>query len=162
MVCFLKILVNLLWSYGNVLFTLLLTIDRLIYITRPLHYNMIVTPRRALLATFVTWLAIFAHVGLMMGVHPTLDARNPCRWGNVVNRVAFYLSLGLFVVITFGIMVPIYGVIGFIAWKLERTEPDLSNFPPENQEQQKRKLKERKMVKTIGLVFGAYLACYID
>ncbi len=148
--------------YGNVYFILLITIDRFIFITRPLRYFTIVTPQRALKAISIAWMLIFLQIVLMVAITPSPRAITiqQCGWNKAVGNLAFYIRTGQFVLITCCVIVPLYGVIGYMAWKESKDEPHISNYPPESQAIQKAKLRERKMVKTIGLVLGTYLTCY--
>ena len=161
MLCYFQVITALIAGFGNGYCILLLTIDRFIFITRPLLYVSIVTARRALVAILVTWMVIFFQTNLIMAFAQSPNAKISCEWGNIIPKVAFYLIQFQFAVVTFCVIVPVYGVIWYIAWKLNKNEPDLCHFPPENQDQQRQKLKERKMAKTIGIMLGAYLICYI-
>ena len=160
-ICYMQT-IQVLSGYGNVYSNLLLTIDRYIFITRPLRYFTIVTPQRALRAISSVWMLIFLQIALMLafGPGPSEETIQQCGWNKVVGNLAFYSTLGQFALITFCVIVPLYGVIGYTAWKQSINEPHISNYPPETQPIQKAKLKERKMIKTIGLVLGTYLTCY--
>ena len=158
--CYVQVLFNLLTGYGNVYCTLLCTIDRCIFITRPLRYQSIVTPGRASWAILIVWILIVIQIALILALAPSPDAALKCSYAKVMTKVAFYETLAQFVVITFCVIVPIYVVVGYTSWTLSKNEPHISNYPPEAQGIQKAKLKERKMAKTIGLVLGTYLICY--
>ena len=56
--------------------------------------------------------------------------------------------------ISFVFILPAYVRIGFLVRKLNQTEPHLSNFPAEAQAAQKKKIRERRMAKTLGWVVG--------
>ena len=161
MLCYVQVIFSLLGGYGNVYCTLLCTIDRYIFITRPLRYFTIVTPQRALKAILVAWGLIIFQIVLKLSLSPYLDAAIGCKLLRVLPKAAYYETLAQYILITFCVVVPIYGVIGYTSSKLSKTEPDLMNYPPEAQALQKAKLHERKMAKTIGLVLGTYLTCYM-
>ncbi len=158
--CYVRVICTLLFGYGNVYCTLLCTIDRYIFITKPLRYFTIVTPKRALRAILIAWFLIVLQITLIMSLAPSPDAEVKCLLAKEMTRLAFYATLAQFVLITFCIIVPIYSVIGYTSWKLSKNEPHITNYPPEAQAAQKRKLRERKMAKTVGLVLGTYLSCY--
>ncbi len=160
-VCYVQVISELLAGYGNCCCTLLVTVDRYIFITRPLRYFSIVTPQRALSAILITWMVIIIQIALILAFGPSLNAEITCGWGQAMTKAAFYLTLGQFVLITFCVIVPLYGIIGCTAWKLSRNDPHITNYPPETQAIHKAKLQERKMVKTIGWVLGTYLTCFI-
>ncbi len=159
--CYVQNVTRLLCGFGNVCCTLLCTIDRYIFITRPLRYISIVTTGRASWAIIFTWLLICLQIALMLGLGPVMDAEFKCHWAKAVGKEAFYVTLGQLLLVTFCIIVPIYVVIAYTSWKASQNEPHITNYPREAQPIQKAKLRERRMAKTIGLVLGTYLACYI-
>ncbi len=159
--CYVQVVSRLLTMYGNVYCTLLCTIDRYIFITRPLRYISIVTTRRASWAITITWLLICLQITLMVGLGPGVDAEFKCNWAKAMTKLAFYETLAQFVLITFCVIVPLYVIIAYTSWKASMNEPHITNYPPEVQPMQKAKLRERRMAKTIGMVLGTYLACYL-
>ena len=161
LICCLENFFELLAAFGNVYNILLATIDRYIYIAKPLRYISIVTPRRASVAILMVWIMAIVQTSLIIAWDSDVSEWVPCKWSNVSYKIGVYLSLLQLWVITFCIIIPVYGKIGCITWHLQKNEPHISNYPPENQSQQKKKLQERKMVTTIGLVLGVYLTCYI-
>ncbi len=73
-ICYVRAyLVQMLSLYGNVYFNLLITIDRYIFITRPLRYFTIVTPQRALRAISIAWTLIFLQSVLMLAFTPQVQ-----------------------------------------------------------------------------------------
>ncbi len=159
--CYVQASCELLAGFGNVFCTLLCTIDRYIFITKPLRYFSIVTPGRALRAIFITWMVIVLQIILMLAFGPSFDAEITCGYDRIVSELAVYLVVGQFVLVTFFVIIPLYMIIGCTAYKLSRNEPHYSNYPSEAQAIQKAKLRERKMVKTIGWVLGTFLVCFI-
>ena len=159
--CYLQVIFHFLPMYGNVYCTLLCTIDRYIFISRPLRYQSVVTPGRASGAILIVWLSIFIQIILILTLAPKPDAEVACNFAEVITKWAFYETLAQFILITFCVMVPLYGVIGYMSWKASRNEPHITNYPPEAQPMQKKKLHEQRMVKTLALVLGTYLACYM-
>ncbi len=159
--CYVQIVTRLLTGYGNVYCTLLCTVDRYIFITRPLRYVSIVTPGKASWAIFITWLLICLQIILILGLGPGVNAEFRCRYADAMTKFAFYETFAQLLLITFFIIVPMYGVIAYMSWKASKNEPHITNYPPESQPIQKAKLRERKMAKTVGMVLGTYLTCYI-
>lgn len=158
--CYVRVFFNLLSGHGNVYFTLLCTLDRYVFITRPLRYQSIVTLARASRAILIVWMVLVLQTALILSLASTADAEKQCSYEAVINRVALRGIIAQFVLITFCVIVPLYGVIGYISWKANKTEPHISNYPPEAQSAQKEKLQGRKWAKTIGLVLGSYIICY--
>ncbi len=158
--CYVQAICELLSGLGNVFCTLLCTIDRYVFITKPLRYFSIVTPVRALRAIFITWTVIVLQIILMLAFGPSFDAEITCGYDRIVSKVAVYVALGQFVLITFFIIIPLYMIIGCTAYKVSKNEPHYSNYPSEAQAIQKAKLRERKMVKTIGWVLVTFLVCF--
>ncbi len=159
--CYIWVIFNLLSGYGNVYGTLLCTLDRFVFITKPLRYQSIVTPGRASRAILLVWMLIVFQITLIVALGPAVDAEIKCRYVKVVSKLAFYETLVQFVIITFCVIVPMYVMIGYISWKANKNEPHLSNYPPEAQAAQREKLQERKWAKIIGMVLGTYLVCYV-
>ncbi len=159
--CYVQIVSRFLNAYGNVYCTLLCTVDRYIFITRPLRYVSIVTLRRASWAILITWLAILLQMVLKLSLGPNVDAALKCKWVNAMTKVALYEMIAQLAVITFCIIVPMYAVISYTSLQASKNEPHITNYPGEARTIQKAKLRERRMVITVGLVLGTYLACYI-
>ncbi len=158
--CYVRVILNLITMGGNVYCTLLCTVDRCIFTFVPLRYHAIVTPKRATWTVLIAWALLVLQIGLMMGLAPSYDATISCAMAKVISKPALYVSMAQFFLITFCVIVPIYGAIGYESWQLSKNEPHISNLPVEARAAQKKKLGERKMVKTIGLVLGTYLICY--
>ena len=160
-ICYVRIIFNFSSGYGNVYNTLLCTLDRYIFISRPLRYQSIVTPGRASVAILTIWMLIALQIALMVGLGTSPDAENSCMFAQVINRWAQRESIAQYVLITFFVIVPIYAVIGHISWKASRNEPHITNFPREARERQREKLRQRRWAKVIGMVLGNYLMCYV-
>ena len=158
--CYIRVIFNLLAWYGNVYNTLLCTIDRFVFITKPLRYHSIITPGKASMAILLVWMSIVFQITLIVAFGPTVDAEIRCSYISVMPKLAFNTTVAQFVLITFCVIVPMYVVIGYISWKAAKNEPHLSNYPPEAQAGQRKKLRERKWAKVIGMVLGTYLVCY--
>ncbi len=161
-VCYVQVIIELLTGAGNLYCTLLCTIDRFIFVIRPLRYFTIVTPRRAMWAIAITWMLICIQIALSLGLAPTPNDQiiQHCGWVSMLPRWTLILSHSQFVLIAFCAIVPIYCVIGYTSWKLSMNMPDIINYPPEARAMQRAKLRENKMAKTIGWVLITFLLCY--
>ncbi len=137
-----------------------LLIYRFIYFAKPLRYVSIMTPRRALAAIITVWLLVVLQASLAINWNAEIGVQLPCLWKNVLHKIAIATTLSQLWGITLCIIVPLYARIGCIARHLSKTEPHISCYAPENQAQQKKRLQERKMGMTLGLVLGVYLFCY--
>ncbi len=148
---------------GNIYSYLLLTIDRLIYIECPLRYISIVTQRRTLRAIIVIWIASIIQASSLVVWESEANEMHSCSFSTdtVFRRGGKEFGLILTFFLAFCVLAPIYGKIACTSWKLMKTDPHLSNFPPDDRTKQRKKLQERKMTLTIGVVFGVYLLCNI-
>ncbi len=160
-ICYLSMFLNIVASMGNVYNLLITTIDRYIYITRPLHYHSIVTKGRAIAAIVIVWAIAIPEAILIMALASNVNPSTACKLDTALSKVGFLILPFQIALITLLMIVPLYGKIGYTAWKLGKTEPDLCHYPPETRAKQLVKLWERRMVKTIGLVLATYLICYI-
>ncbi len=153
-ICYVRHFVNILSVTGNLYNMLLVTIDRYIYMTCPLKYEQFFTPSNGRIAICIVWAFVSAQALAFLIFWTSTDPR--CLR---VTELFVAIPLQVMIVSTF-LILPTYVRIGLIAKKLNKTEPHLSNFPPEAQASQKKKLRERKMAKTLGLVLGVYLGSW--
>ena len=160
-ICHLEIFFNLLQSYGNVYNILLVSIDRYIYIAKPMEYISIVTPKRALAIIVSAWVALIVQISAIINWNSDINAQVPCRWTEVLYKIGNFVTLFQLCVITFCVIVPIYGRIGCIVRNLSKNEPHISCIAPENQVEKKKEKQERRMAKTMGWVLGVYLLCFL-
>ena len=108
LICGLNIFVNLVASIGNAYNTLVITIDRYIYIIRPMKYFSIVTKDRVMAAVVIMWTVIILESVLLLVLGPDASVKVPCTMIAVVGKVG-YLSLILQLIpVTFFIIVPLY------------------------------------------------------
>ncbi len=151
-ICYVRHFLNILSVTGNLYNMLLVTIDRYIYMTRPLKYEQLFTPSNGRIAICIIWVFVLAQaLAFLIFWTSTTCLR--------VTELFVLLPLQVMIISTF-LILPTYVRIGFVARKLNKTEPHLSHFPPEAQAAQKKKLRERKMAKTLGLVLGVYLGSW--
>ncbi len=126
-----------------------------------MHYITIVTHGRAMAAIMIAWMLAVLETGLMIAWNRDVDTQVRCLWFDIMHKVGFYLTQGQLYLITLCLITPMYGRIGCITWSLYQSEPHVTQFAPENQSVQRKKLQERKIATTIGLVLGIYLICYV-
>ncbi len=147
-------------GFGNFYSILFITIDRYIYLTKPLRYVSIVTLSRASISIFVLWCFIIVQVLLQHVFNISVDISKPCAMREYIKRKGTSLWEPQFVLATL-IILPLYVKIAILIKHLRRTEPHISHFAPERQAQQREKLKERNMARTMLYVMGTFFGCYI-
>ena len=153
------ILLSLLANVYNCLFV---TIDRALYMLRPMRYVSIVTTFRASVSILCLW--VFVAVQALMFVIFDYDIkleRNVCSIPNDVSKTGGYILVTQYSLIVFGVILPCYCKIILTVRHLRRTEPHVTNFPREQQGNQIKKLKERNMAVTMGWVMGTFVICNI-
>ncbi len=162
LLCRLMLLFYSLSALGNFYSYLLMTIDRLVYVERPLRYISLVTQKRALLGVIIVWVVNIVQSTSKIKWNLYVVPEYSCNWLNdkLTHRPGVYFSLFELYVVTFFVLAPIYGKIAYTTWMLIKTEPHISNLSPHGQIEQKKKIKQRKMTKTIGITFGIYLICF--
>ncbi len=152
--CYIELYLWLVSSCGNYYNILLVALDRYISITRPLRYHAIVTPFRTTIAIVVVWCVIIGEniLQIVFAIYGTIDGICTLR----AALPAFFLNVFLLT----AIVVPCYVKIIFTVRRLKKSEPHLTCFPAESQTQQREKLKQRKMTKTMAYVLGPFLLCF--
>ena len=152
--CYIGLFLGQLSGCGNFYNILLISIDRYIYIIKPLRYCSIVTPLRTSIAIIILWCFIISQSVLLLVfvIYGTIDeACTP--------HAALPIVLPQVFIVT-ATVVPCYVGIMLTVQKLTKSEPHLSCFAQDLQEQQKEKLKQRKMAKTMAYVLGSFLFCF--
>ena len=158
--CRTKVGLHLFSVFGNLYSLLFVTIDRFVYIIKPLRYVSIMTTFRTSVSLLCLWPAIVIHVlMLLIFDYNDLDKRH-CSTPDGLSQTGKNILMIQFLLITFGIILPCYSKILLTVRHLKRTEPHLSHFAPELRANQIKKLKQRKMTVTMALVLGTFLICY--
>ncbi len=152
--CYTELFLNLISGCGNFYNILLISIDRYIYITFPLQYRSIVTQLRTSLAIIIVWCILVSQNVLLLvfALSGTID--KVCTL-----HAALPILLPQVFIVT-ALVVPCYVRIMLAVQKLTKSEPHLSCFPQDLQEQQREKLRQRKMAKTMAYVLGPFLFCF--
>ncbi len=121
---------------------------------RPLRYHTIVTPYRTTVAIVILWCYIIGQniLQIVFAVSGSID--EICTFGGTV---PVFVTQALLVT---AFLVPCYVKIMFTVWRLKKFEPHLTCYPQETQCQQKDKLKQRKMTKTMAYILGPFLFCF--
>ena len=159
LICEVELFLQILSVLGNVYNILCVTIDRLIYIIRPLRYISIVTEFRTQVAIYSVWSAIVIQTVLLIVFDVSVNEKR-CTVRDASSDTGYHLILAQIGGITCLIIVPCYIVIMWTSDRLKKTEPHVTHFAPELQAEQIEKLKQRKMAKTMGLVLGTFILCY--
>ncbi len=161
--CQMNLFFNSLSGFGNFYSYLLLTVDRLIYIEFPMRYISLLTHKRAIRAVLIIWAMNIIQTSSMIKWDSGALPEQACAMlnGDIIHRAALYFTLFEVYITTCFVLAPIYGKISYSAWKLIKTEPHISNFPPEGQAEQRKKMQERKLTTTIAVTFGLYVVVYL-
>ena len=146
---------------GNLYNILSVTIDRIIYIHRPLRYISIVTEFRTSVSLIVLWVAIIVQVSMLLIFNPTINPYKPCTIpsGNFGqgSRHIMMMQLGVIALI----VIPCQVTILWTAGKLARDEPHVTHYAEEHRPQQLERLRQRKMARTLAIISGLFLLCNI-
>ena len=132
-----------------------MTVDRAIYIELPLRYISIVTDKRTVRAVGVIWAVNLVQTSSVMKwefygtPEPSCIASNE----NLVHRPGLLFNIFELYVLTLFVLVPLYGKVAYTSWSLIQNEPHFSNFPADRRAAQRKKVQERKMTTTLGIVF---------
>ncbi len=147
---------------GNIFNSLFVTVDRLIYIILPMRYVSIVTTFRASMSILCLWSVVALHTILLVTFnYDAVMNMKPCLIVGDVSKMWVYILITEYSLIVFGIIIPCYFKIILTIRHLSQTEPHLSHYPPDQQENQRQKIKQRKMAATMGWVLGTFIICNI-
>ncbi len=147
---------------GNIYNSLFVTVDRLIYIILPMRYVSIVTTFRASVSILCLWSVVAVHTILLVIFHSdAVTGMKPCLILGDLNKTWVYILIIEYSLIVFIIIIPCYFKIILTIRHLSNTEPHLLHYPPDQQENQRRKIKQRKIAVTMGWVLGAFIICNI-
>ncbi len=147
---------------GNIFNSLFVTVDRLIYIILPMRYVSIVTTFRASVSILFLWLVVAVHTILVVTFHyDVITDMNNCLVLGDLRKMWMYIIITEYLLIVFGIIIPCYCKIILTIRHLRQTEPHLSHYPPDQQENQRQKIKQHKLAVTMGWVLGTFIICNI-
>ncbi len=158
LLCYVELFLGMLSGYGNVYTILYVTIDRFIYITRPMRYDEIVTKSRAIAAIVIVWCVNVFQIIIQLGFAVPVSIGQPCEMDKLMKKIIPY-GLPQILLVSFGVVLPCNIKIMLTVRHLNQTEPHLSCYPPELQAQQRERLKQRKMAKTMAYVLIPYFMC---
>ena len=153
--CYVELFLNLLSGYGNIYNILFVTIDRYVYITKALRYHSIVTQCRANVAIIILWCVNILQTILQLSFALLVSVNEQCTMRSVMP-----IAIPQALMATFCVILPCNVKIMLTVNRMNQTEPHLSCYPPELQAQQREKLKQRKMAKTMAYVLIPFLVCY--
>ena len=148
----------------SIIFLLVITIDKYLYITKPLKYPMIVTKRRIFILISCIWLAALVQPAIMYYSFET-NSNQECQMLSAVVSLQILYTL-----------VPI-GVIAILNYKLFKIVKEqrqrlivLQQLPHEESEQVRseqnqtwlrRLATELKAVKTFAIIVGFLIFCFV-
>ncbi len=148
--CYIELYLFLVSSCRNFYNILLVALDRYISIVRPLRYHAIVTTFRTTIAIVVVWCVIIGeNILIFFAVYGTIDGL--CTLGAALP--AFMLQVLLLRAIGGTEVLCGPPVVAL-------RNQNLTCYPQESQTQQRGKLKQRKMMKTMAYVLGPFLFCF--
>ncbi len=157
--CRLNVFLNYVSILGNHYNILFVTIEKFIYIVRPLRYVSIVTQFRTSVAIVALWCAAIIQVSVALVFHQTI--RKPCNLVKLFRNSAYYYimlvqsSVIIFIVIACNVK------ILWTAEQLRRTEPHISNIGEARRTQHMEELRRRRMAQTMAIISGVFLLCYV-
>ena len=136
--------------------------DRALYMITPMRYASIMTTYRASLTILCLWSAIAVHVLMLLIFDYDIDpGKKFCTIPGDLSMTGTYILVVQYSIIVIGIILPCYCKIIHTIRYLRRTEPHVTNLPPEQQINQIEKLKQRSMAVTMGWVFGTFFICNV-
>ncbi len=112
-------------AIGNVYSYVLMTVDRYIFIEKPLRYYAIMTGKRTTLAIVFIWMVNVAYTVSGIAWESNVDGEGPCDFVTTsLYRDGIPIISGIQrVVFMFFILAPIYGKITHTSLKLINSEP---------------------------------------
>ena len=150
---------------------LAITVDRYIFITRPLKYSSIMTWRRTYIVLAVIWFLVVVNVNLLFfGVDKDTSGRRlSCRTNSL--KEVFTINIYTPILILLYLNFRIFKIAKNQRRKI-RHESSISSYVGDNTSEQnetttsrRRKrmqlLQQLKMIKTFAIVLGVFLACFI-
>lgn len=163
---------DVLFSTASILHLCSISMDRYIAITDPFHYESKMTKRKVGLMLSCVWTAavLISHGPVQLGWYTTPEER--LNWNNrtdecnfVPNKAYCAISSSISFWIPSVIMLFVYAKIYKEARRQEKNIHSLTfqngGGSPSSKQEQKRMKKEHKAAKTLGLIMGAFLACWV-
>ena len=144
---------------GNCYNILFITIERFIYIIKPLRYHSIVTQLRTSVSIVALWSAVFLHVLVIYIFGSTILRSTPCQFFAIISN-ASRTTIVIELSIVLAVLILCQTKILLTAKNLKRMEPHISHFAPARQPPQIEQLRQRKMAGTMAIVIGTFLVCY--
>lgn len=117
--CYFQQFLGLVSLTANMYGMFAITIDRYIYIQKPLQYYIIVTPKRSLAAIGSMWVLVILEIFFIYLFGSELPKGVPCRWILTINNNLFYfLTLQMYLLAI--LICLFYGMIGILIVKLKK------------------------------------------
>ena len=106
--CHMKIFLHYVLTLGNLYNILLVSIDRFLYIMRPLRYNSLVTNFHASIAIIVIWVVVLAQITIGLIKRPGHD-NQICNMKESFNERSRSIAMAQVVIIVF-LVLPCHGI----------------------------------------------------
>lgn len=148
---YVPITISLIASTLNLFF---ISCDRFIVLTRPLHYPLIVTPRRINSVVCFTWVFSIS-MGLLLFHLNTFDELQECVFEILYDK-AYLTGLMITQIALTLIIIAIYVKIFLIAYEQQRKVWDLCD----NTISLASHKKHMKSIKVLAMVVGAFIICW--
>ena len=152
--CHYKLVLMMMFALGNVLFSFLIALERLITLSFPLSYMTILTSQRSSMCIVIAWLYLVIYtVSLpITNHHHIITMRNTeCLAATALTEQSHNIGTIQLYIFSFGIII-VYALIGRIAWQKSGSPNKYLN------ETQKAQWKITKMMGSIVLLYGI---CYL-
>ena len=161
MLCFAKEMALIYAGAVGQFIIFLLTLDRFIYIQRPLHYHIIITNKRTIISCTTIWVSMIFIGPVMQPFVLHLKPGGSCNT-TMYDPIYFFVVILPFMGILTVANVILYIRIAFVAINQAR---ELSRVGPmqgqQNGIKDKTSATQNKVTRMLGITLGLYFACYI-
>ena len=157
--CLAKEITNTLQSFGSIICIFLISVDRFIFIEKPLRYYGLMDIRKALFSCMSLWIVcvVVGPVLIPLYVHP--EPAQPCDTSLWSSMYFYGIVTPLFTVLTVTNVI-LYIRIAYVAFSKSNSVAP-ATLSAQNQEFYKKVRKENKITKMLSIVLGLYVALYL-
>ncbi len=155
--CKIKLCIALFSIIGNVYNGLFVTIDRFLYMIKPMRYVSIVTTFRASVSILCLWSVVAVHVVMFLILDYDVNTYDKvCSFTRSVSKTGRFVIITEYSIIFITVILA-YCKIILTVQHLKKTQPHISNYPPEQRLNQMKKLRQYNMSITLGFVLGTFI-----